>query len=44
MKYKENIALESGYAFLCIWETEIKEDLNGVKQRIKNSINKESIF
>ena len=43
-KYKKDIAKENGYDFLCIWESEIKEDINEVKQRIKNSINKESIF
>lgn len=40
-KYKKLIANNHGYSLLTIWESEIKNKDN-VKQRIKNSFNKES--
>lgn len=38
-KYKEDIANAHGYSVMYIWESEINENIEDVKQRIKNCIN-----
>jgi len=37
--YKKKIAELHGYKFMTVWESELKESINDVKQRIKDKVN-----
>jgi hypothetical protein len=38
-KFKQDLAINNGYTFLCIWETEIKQNIDDVIKKIKDQIN-----
>lgn len=38
-RFKQDLAIHNGYNFLCIWETEIKQNINDVTKKIKDKIN-----
>jgi hypothetical protein len=40
--YKKKIAEQYGYELMTVWESEIKENINDVKQRIKNKVHQKS--